>query len=224
MPVQTRRSLCQKRKAVEDGAVRREHCTIDDQCAICHESLHSSQVYHLPCGHSFHAVCLSTWLWTKQNCPLCRQTDAQNDRDDVLSIISDVRNTQITTMINASIQAQKRNTNIRKTISRSKIAPQNSHIFKQVETYTKWKKELIEAQNNCKQIKQEYKQMQQMFLNLENDYKKKEENNRKRRQLIFFETTKPIREQIFYANKRISRATRNTKLSADRLSTIGDSI
>ena len=78
MPVQTRRSLCQKRKAVEDGAVRREHCTIDEQCAICHESLHSSQVYHLPCGHSFHTGCIERQVQAGQDwsnlCALCRRS------------------------------------------------------------------------------------------------------------------------------------------------------
>ena len=81
MPVQTRSSLCQKRKAVEDGAVRREHCTIDDQCAICHETLHSSQVYHLPCGHSFHTGCIERQLqagseWSNL-CALCRTDHEQ---------------------------------------------------------------------------------------------------------------------------------------------------
>ena len=93
MPVQTRRSLCQKRKAVEDGAVRREHCTIDDQCAICHESLHSSQVYHLPCGHSFHTGCIERQLqagsqWSNL-CALCR-----TDHEEAFSCVPALENIQ----------------------------------------------------------------------------------------------------------------------------------
>lgn len=76
MPVQTRRSLCKKRKAIEDQVVKKEHCTIDDECAICHQTLHSSQVYHLPCGHSFHTSCIENQIqadlqWSNL-CALCR--------------------------------------------------------------------------------------------------------------------------------------------------------
>ena len=93
MPVQTRRSFCQKRKAVEDGAVRREHCTIDDQCAICHESLHSSQVYHLPCGHSFHTGCIERQIqagsqWSNL-CALCR-----TDHEEAFSCVPALENIQ----------------------------------------------------------------------------------------------------------------------------------
>lgn len=95
MPVQTRRSLLQKRKAEEDGAVRREHCTIDDHCAICQETLHASQVYHLPCGHSFHTHCIEQQLsagaqWSNL-CALCR-----TDHEDTFAQVPALRAIQNT--------------------------------------------------------------------------------------------------------------------------------
>jgi len=49
---------------------------MDSPCAICQETLHSSSVYHLPCGHSFHTHCIEQQLqagaqWSNL-CALCR--------------------------------------------------------------------------------------------------------------------------------------------------------
>jgi len=90
MPVQTRRSLSQKRKAVEDGAIKEERCTIDDQCAICQESLYGTGVYHLPCGHTFHKECIERQLsagahWSNL-CALCR-----TDHEDAMHQVPALR-------------------------------------------------------------------------------------------------------------------------------------
>ncbi len=42
----------------------------DDDCAVCRERLDKAK--RLPCGHLFHAACLSRWLEIKTECPTCR--------------------------------------------------------------------------------------------------------------------------------------------------------
>merc|ERR1712232_1125204 len=45
----------------------------NDECCICLDrfSPHVS-TSELPCGHRFHAACLSGWFSQNGNCPLCR--------------------------------------------------------------------------------------------------------------------------------------------------------
>ena len=45
-------------------------------CAICHDGIHGSDVFHLPCGHTFHKTCLINQLrhgreWATK-CAVCR--------------------------------------------------------------------------------------------------------------------------------------------------------
>ena len=43
-------------------------------CAICSESLMpSDDVFHTPCRHIFHFVCLTQWLERSRSCPQCRE-------------------------------------------------------------------------------------------------------------------------------------------------------
>ena len=60
MPVQTRRSLCQKRKAVEDGAVvvNIARSMINVQFVMNHYSSNIS----FTSGHSFHTGCIERQL------------------------------------------------------------------------------------------------------------------------------------------------------------------
>lgn len=46
-------------------------------CSICHETL--SAEFKLECGHTFHDICIYTWLSTSINasCPCCRQVDVE---------------------------------------------------------------------------------------------------------------------------------------------------
>ncbi len=49
--------------------------TETDDCAICLEPLSSNQeeTYSLNCQHQYHRDCITRWLHTNPNCPLCRQ-------------------------------------------------------------------------------------------------------------------------------------------------------
>ncbi|KAF8400897.1 hypothetical protein HHK36_014200 [Tetracentron sinense] len=51
-----------------------------DMCTVCMEGLEAGKEgKQMPCGHVYHATCISTWLSTFNSCPLCRcsfSTDA----------------------------------------------------------------------------------------------------------------------------------------------------
>jgi hypothetical protein len=43
-------------------------------CPIClADYLTEDQVRTLPCNHSFHVLCIDTWLTARNDCPMCRQ-------------------------------------------------------------------------------------------------------------------------------------------------------
>ncbi|KAI6226078.1 hypothetical protein M3Y95_00764100 [Aphelenchoides besseyi] len=48
----------------------------NDTCTVCWETMRSAR--KLPCGHSFHEVCLRRWLEQDSSCAICRQTLALN--------------------------------------------------------------------------------------------------------------------------------------------------
>lgn len=41
-------------------------------CSICLEHIHKNNK-SLVCGHSFHIVCINSWLAVNFNCPICRR-------------------------------------------------------------------------------------------------------------------------------------------------------
>ncbi|KAK0571815.1 hypothetical protein LWI29_021958 [Acer saccharum] len=46
---------------------------IDGVCSVCLEDFHTDLAgKQVPCGHVFHATCISTWLSICNSCPLCR--------------------------------------------------------------------------------------------------------------------------------------------------------
>ncbi|KAF3435525.1 hypothetical protein FNV43_RR22614 [Rhamnella rubrinervis] len=46
-------------------------------CSICLESfILGDNLFHLPCGHRFHAVCLDPWVRIRGDCPYCRRVIA----------------------------------------------------------------------------------------------------------------------------------------------------
>nr|DAD48866.1 TPA_asm: hypothetical protein HUJ06_018803 [Nelumbo nucifera] len=51
----------------------------DDVCTVCMEQLEVAPDKggkQMPCGHVYHAACISTWLSLYNSCPLCRSTVA----------------------------------------------------------------------------------------------------------------------------------------------------
>jgi hypothetical protein len=42
-----------------------------DNCAICIEKLYKEYIV-FKCSHSFHSLCINTWLNHKKECPMCR--------------------------------------------------------------------------------------------------------------------------------------------------------
>ncbi|XP_059476857.1 E3 ubiquitin-protein ligase AMFR-like [Neocloeon triangulifer] len=54
------------------SASKEELKTLDDDCAICWESLCTAR--KLPCSHFFHSWCLQSWLEQDPSCPTCRMT------------------------------------------------------------------------------------------------------------------------------------------------------
>jgi hypothetical protein len=47
---------------------------------VCYEAI-ASDVASTPCGHSFHQVCLDTWLARANTCPSCRTVVASAPTD-----------------------------------------------------------------------------------------------------------------------------------------------
>ena len=49
-------------------------CRGDGQCAICLGCMtDSTWQQELPCGHTFHSICVHPWLSLRASCPICRQ-------------------------------------------------------------------------------------------------------------------------------------------------------
>ncbi|KAI9190883.1 hypothetical protein LWI28_000221 [Acer negundo] len=51
----------------------------DGVCSVCLEDFDQREIFpaaaagkQVPCGHVFHAACISTWLSICDSCPLCR--------------------------------------------------------------------------------------------------------------------------------------------------------
>ena len=43
-----------------------------DTCAICRETLETSETRVLPCSHPYHKECINSWLARVPSCPYCR--------------------------------------------------------------------------------------------------------------------------------------------------------
>jgi len=76
MPVVTRSAYNVRREAMRRMQILNECCRLEEICAICHDDIRGSDVYHLPCGHTFHKECLKQQLhhgrqWATK-CAVCR--------------------------------------------------------------------------------------------------------------------------------------------------------
>lgn len=52
-------------------------------CAICLDAHARAGSVRVPCGHSFHSVCIEEWARRARTCPVCR-ADIAHDAADVL--------------------------------------------------------------------------------------------------------------------------------------------
>lgn len=85
MPVVTRSAYNMRRSAMDEVKIVEEHCRLEQICAICHDEIRGSDVYHLPCGHTFHKDCLVNQIrigraWSTR-CAVCRK----DHRDAIIS-------------------------------------------------------------------------------------------------------------------------------------------
>ena len=76
MPVVTRSAYNVRRDAMTHMRIIEENCRLEQMCAICHDEIRGSDVFHLPCGHTFHKACLINQLrhgrqWATK-CAVCR--------------------------------------------------------------------------------------------------------------------------------------------------------
>ena len=76
MPVVTRSAYNVRRDAITHMRIIEENCRLEQICAICHDEIRGSNVFHLPCGHTFHKACLINQLrhgrqWATK-CAVCR--------------------------------------------------------------------------------------------------------------------------------------------------------
>lgn len=191
-----------------------------NSCVICCDSESYSDWQTLPCGHSFHSMCLSSWLWKNQSCPVCRTSKENYEMDNEFT--SDL---EMLDMIHEGIEARAtRLKNIQKAIKRANKAPANSSIVKQVSTYLKWKDELKSSLTEQKSATDDYSALQKEFEQSEHEIINDALQKHRHREIEFFDGTKSMRERILISNKRVTRAYRNKKLSGHRLSTLGSSL
>lgn len=89
---QTRNLNSPSEKAPSKFARRKRYTGRQIECVVCLEEYvdGESQVMSLPCGHEFHAECITPWLVTRRRtCPICKgdvvrslaRTDSRNEED-----------------------------------------------------------------------------------------------------------------------------------------------
>lgn len=60
----------------------------DDVCSVCMEGFQSGVGgKRVPCGHVYHAGCISSWLSNYNSCPLCRSNIAGGKWVEIFSLI-----------------------------------------------------------------------------------------------------------------------------------------
>ncbi|KAI3518077.1 hypothetical protein L1887_06453 [Cichorium endivia] len=63
------------KSAVEALQTVEVNTTSTDSCAVCKDGMFNNEqkiVKQLPCGHMYHGVCITTWLDSRNTCPICR--------------------------------------------------------------------------------------------------------------------------------------------------------
>lgn len=73
-----------KWKTCTNCVLRDNYCTrhLKQVCMICFEtvpSTNSARTKRLSCGHAYHLRCIIKWFETSDDCPMCRQTQYNDD-------------------------------------------------------------------------------------------------------------------------------------------------
>ncbi|KAL0136252.1 hypothetical protein V8B55DRAFT_1566886 [Mucor lusitanicus] len=60
-------------KSLEKSCLDASDPLVHDECIICQEVYGTSiEIFHLPCQHKYHGVCITKWFSVNTSCPICR--------------------------------------------------------------------------------------------------------------------------------------------------------
>ncbi|EPB86433.1 hypothetical protein HMPREF1544_06795 [Mucor circinelloides 1006PhL] len=60
-------------KSLQKSCLDSSDPLVHDECIICQEVFGTSiEVFHLPCQHIYHGVCIAKWFNVNTSCPICR--------------------------------------------------------------------------------------------------------------------------------------------------------
>ena len=51
------------------------------ECPICFEEIPEDSIRFLPCMHSFHDACITTWADINDTCPVCKNNNTATQRE-----------------------------------------------------------------------------------------------------------------------------------------------
>lgn len=97
-------------------------------CSICSNSSEATEAFSLPCGHTFHAVCISQWLWRNTSCPICRnvpQSDSDSEVGGLDSEGSDSEGSSDSESEEEALQQERQRSKVLNNILRRKSTYQN---------------------------------------------------------------------------------------------------
>ena len=113
-------------------------------CSICLDNT-PGDFTTLDCGHKFHSSCLATWLWKKQECPLCRAQPVESS-DSSDSSESDDEEVQ---RVNIRQYEMQRSSKLRNLIRRKK---HDSTTRKKITRLQEWKERFKQARKQLTSI------------------------------------------------------------------------
>lgn len=58
-------------------------------CSICLDNIEEGNIYGTPCGHVFHAKCISEWTKKHSSCPMCRERIGTYQKESPVSQVLD---------------------------------------------------------------------------------------------------------------------------------------
>ncbi|KAK4521284.1 uncharacterized protein ATC70_011898 [Mucor velutinosus] len=60
-------------KSLQKSCLDSSDPLVHDECIICQEVYGTSiEIFHLPCQHKYHGVCITKWFSVNTSCPICR--------------------------------------------------------------------------------------------------------------------------------------------------------